>query len=77
MPPYRHAAPFKERTVKEFITGLALGMAGGAVIVANSCRLRQMIKKNQEELIEKAENYIDEQLEKGSVKQPAKSGKAE
>ena len=38
---------------------------------------RQMIKKNQEELIEKAENYIDEQLEKGSAKQPAKSGKAE
>ena len=50
--------------MKEFILGLALGMAGGAVIVANNCKLRQMIKKNQEELMQKAESYIDEQLEK-------------
>ena len=41
-------------------------MAGGAVIVANNCKLRQMIKKNQEELMQKAESYIDEQLEKTS-----------
>ena len=52
--------------MKEFILGLALGMAGGAVIVANNCELRQMIKKNQEELMQKAESYIDEQLEKTS-----------
>ena len=52
--------------MKEFILGLALGMAGGAVIVANNCKLRQMIKKNQEELMQKAESYIDEQLEKTS-----------
>lgn len=51
--------------MKEFVTGLAMGMAGGALIVANSCKLRQMIKKNQEEILQKAENYIDEQLEKG------------
>ena len=51
--------------MKEFIMGLAIGMAGGAVLVANSCKLRQMIKKNQDELMKKAETYIDEQLEKG------------
>ena len=55
--------------MKEFILGLAAGMAGGAIIVANSCKLRQMIKKNQ------AECYIDEKLEKGS--QPRQSGAAE
>ena len=31
--------------MKEFVMGLAMGMAGGALIVANSCKLRQMIKK--------------------------------
>ena len=45
--------------MKEFIMGLAIGMAGGAVLVANSCKLRQMIKKNQDELMKKAETYID------------------
>ena len=48
--------------MKEFVMGLAMGMAGGALIVANSCKLRQMIKKNQEEILQKAENYIDEQF---------------
>ena len=52
--------------MKELILGLALGMAGGAVIVANNCKLRQMIKKNQEELMQKAESYIDDHLEKTS-----------
>ncbi len=54
--------------MKEFITGIALGMAGGALVVANSCKLRKMIKKNQEEVMQKAEDYIDRQLEKASCK---------
>ena len=53
--------------MKEFILGLAAGMAGGAILVANSCKLRKMIKKNQDELMQKAECYIDEQLEKNSA----------
>ena len=61
--------------MKEFILGLAAGMAGGAIIVANSCKLRQMIKKIQEEVLQKAECYIDEKLEKGS--RPQQSGAAE
>ena len=43
--------------------GVALGMAGGAIIVANNCKLRNLIKKNQEDLMQKAENYIDNKLE--------------
>ena len=58
--------------MKEFILGLAAGMAGGAILVANSCKLRQMIKKNQEEFLQKAENYIDEKLEQASP-QPAQT----
>ncbi len=42
-------------------------MAGGALIVANNCKLRNLVKKNQEDLMKKAEQYIDgklDQLEK-------------
>ena len=44
--------------------GVALGMAGGALIVANNCKLRNLVKKNQEDLMQKAEQYIDSKLEK-------------
>lgn len=61
--------------MEKFIFGLAVGMAAGALLVANNCKLRNLVKKNQEDLMEKAENYIDvklEELEKGSKnKQPA------
>ena len=60
--------------MKEFIMGLAMGMAGGALIVANSCKIRKMIQKNQDELMQKAEKYIDEQLEKNA---PSASGSTE
>ncbi len=49
--------------MEKFILGLAVGMAGGALLVANNCKLRNLVKKNQEELIEKAEQYIDSKLE--------------
>ena len=53
----------KEKKVEKFIFGLALGMAGGALIVANNCKLLNLVKKNQEDLMKKAENYIDTKLE--------------
>ena len=40
-----------------------LGMAGGALIVANNCKVRNLVKKNQEDLLAKAEQYIDSKLE--------------
>lgn len=61
--------------MEKFILGAVVGMAAGAVLVANNCKLRNLVKKNQEDLMEKAENYIDaklEQLEKsGKEKQPS------
>lgn len=55
--------PSKGEKVEKFIFGLALGMAGGALIVANNCKLLNLVKKNQEDLMKKAENYIDTKLE--------------
>lgn len=49
--------------MEKFILGAALGMAGGALLVANNCKLRALVKKNQEELVQKAEQYIDKKLE--------------
>lgn len=49
--------------MEKFILGLAVGMAGGALLVANNCKLRNLVKKNQEDLMKKAEQYIDQKLE--------------
>ncbi len=50
--------------MEKFILGLAIGMAGGALIVANNCKLLNLVKKNQEDIMQKAEQYIDNQLER-------------
>ncbi len=50
--------------MEKFMLGVALGMAGGALIVANNCKLRNLVKKNQDDLLAKAEQYIDSKLEK-------------
>lgn len=49
--------------MEKFILGLAVGMAGGALLVANNCKLRNLVKKNQEDVMKKAEQYIDSKLE--------------
>ena len=50
--------------MEKFILGVALGMAGGALMVANNCKLRNLVKKNQDDLMKKAEQLIDSKLEK-------------
>lgn len=49
--------------MEKFILGAVLGMAGGALIVANNCKLRNLVKKNQDDLMKKAEQLIDSKLE--------------
>lgn len=49
--------------MEKFLLGAVLGMAGGALIVANNCKVRNLVKKNQEDLLAKAEQYIDSKLE--------------
>ncbi len=48
--------------MEKFIFGLAVGMAGGALLVANNCKLLNLVKKNQEDVMKKAEQYIDQKL---------------
>ena len=50
--------------MEKFILGDVLGMAGCELIVANNCKLRNLVKKNQDDLLQKAEQYIDSKLEK-------------
>ena len=49
--------------MEKFIAGLVLGMAGGALVIANSCKLRKLVKKNQDDFMCKCEKYIDEKLD--------------
>ena len=49
--------------MEKFILGAMLGMAGGALMVANNCKLRNLVKKNQDDLMAKAEQYIARKLE--------------
>lgn len=56
---------------KMFCLGLALGMVGGALIVANSYKARSLIKKSQAELLQKVDEMMDERLKAQS---PAEGG---
>ncbi len=40
---------------EKFLFGVVLGMLGGAVIVTNSVKARQMVKDGQNQVIEKEE----------------------
>lgn len=47
---------------KMFCLGLALGMVGGALIVANSYKARSLVKKSQAELLQRVDEMMDERL---------------
>ena len=63
--------------MEKFILGLAVGMAGGALLVANNCKLRNLVKKNQEDVMKKAEQYIDNKLEEKGVSMEGGLGEQE
>lgn len=45
---------------KFFCVGLLVGMVGGALLVANSRKVRQAIKDGQEQIVRKAEELKEE-----------------
>ncbi len=49
---------------KLFCLGLALGMVGGALLVANSYKMRCLVKKSQAEMVQKFDEMMDEKLQK-------------
>lgn len=48
---------------KMFCLGLMLGAIGGALLVANSYKARTLVKKSQAEVMEKANEMMDEKLQ--------------
>ncbi len=55
---------------KAFLLGLSLGMLGGALIVANSCKMRKMVINSQEDILAKIEKLSEDR-----EKTDKKSGK--
>ncbi len=47
---------------KMFCIGLLFGAVGGALLVANSYKARSLVKKSQAEIMQKAEEMMDERL---------------
>ena len=47
---------------KMFCLGLALGMVGGALIVANSYKARSLVKRGQQEVMDKMDKLMDDKL---------------
>lgn len=47
---------------KMFCLGLALGFVGGALIVANNYKARSLVKKGQQEVMDKMDQMMDEKL---------------
>ena len=51
---------------KSFCFGLMLGAIGGALIVSNSQKARQLLKKSQDEIKQKVNNFVEDKLEETS-----------
>lgn len=61
---------------KMFCIGLLMGAVGGALIVANSYKARCLVKKSQQEVLEKVNDMMDEKL-KSQETQGEKSERSE
>ena len=48
---------------KSFCIGLMLGAVGGALILANSQKAMQMVKKSQDEIKQKVTDFVDDKIE--------------
>ena len=61
--------------MEKFTIGLALGMVGGALIVTNSYKVRSLVKKSQDEVMEKVNAMIDERLDGFEAQEEDKKSK--
>lgn len=56
--------------MEKFAIGLLLGAVGGALLAANSCKMRMLVRKGQEEVKQRLDEMMDEKLkalEKGEL----------
>ena len=50
---------------KMFCLGVMIGAVGGALLVANSYKMRSFVKKSQAEFVDKVNEMMDEKLKCG------------
>lgn len=60
---------------KMFCLGLVFGALGGALVVANSYKMRSLVKKSQSEFIEKVNEAVDERL--GAMQNGSQNGQTD
>ena len=48
--------------MEKFAIGLLLGGLGGAILAANSCKMRTLVRKGQEEMKAKLDQMLDEKI---------------
>ena len=48
--------------MEKFAIGLLLGAVGGAMLAANNCKMRALVRKGQEEVKQRLDEMMDEKL---------------
>lgn len=49
--------------MEKFAIGLLLGGVGGALLVANNYKMRTLVKKGQDEVMTKVNDFMDEKIQ--------------
>lgn len=62
---------------KIFCLGVMIGAVGGALLIANSYKMRSLVKKSQAEFIEKVNSMMDEKLKCGCEQNSQETKSAE
>lgn len=48
--------------MEKFTIGLLVGAVGGALLAANSCKMRTLVRKGQEEVKQRLDEMMDEKI---------------
>ncbi len=54
--------------MEKFAIGLILGGLGGALLAANSCKMRTLVRKSQEEVKARLDEIMDEKIREMETK---------
>ena len=63
--------------MEKFAIGLLLGGIGGALLVANNYKMRTLVKKGQDEVMTKVDEFMDEKIQSMEENPKRKSKKTE
>ena len=63
--------------MEKFAIGLLLGGIGGALLVSNNYKMRTLVKKGQDEVMTKVDEFMDEKIQSMEEKTKRKSKKTE